>query len=170
MELITTERGGAMLLHDGHSYTRIKSNESTLYWACRQRTLCKTKVVTDLAITRILSYSSDHTHAGDPTELSVLRVRHEMKLRAGKLRKVAFIFPVSHNKNQFLYVLFACSGRTPSTTPDTFGRSLLRNGRHCLADSCCIHTTAHGSETEAACEFRVQCTILQGRHSNARRV
>lgn len=95
MEVISTKRGGAMLLHDGYSYTRIKVNESTLYWTCRQRGACKAKITTDLSSSRILTFSSEHTHAGDPTELNALRVRHEMKTKARK-----------YSKRDFLYLIF----------------------------------------------------------------
>lgn len=71
-----------MLLHDGFSYTCSRKNESTCYWICRRRGECKAKMTTDPDASRIIAISSSHTHAGDPTELNLLRTRHRIKEKA----------------------------------------------------------------------------------------
>ncbi|KAM7302811.1 uncharacterized protein ISCGN_018319 [Ixodes scapularis] len=45
------------------------------------------KITTDLAASRIISHSSEHTHAGDPTEINLLKTRDMMKGKAAGSRE-----------------------------------------------------------------------------------
>ncbi|CAN8014944.1 unnamed protein product, partial [Ixodes persulcatus] len=86
MEFVKTERGANMLLYGGHSYTCNKKTESSMYWVCRKRDICKAKLYTDVAMTSVLLQPGEHTHSGDPVENSLLAVRDDMKAKAGKRR------------------------------------------------------------------------------------
>lgn len=79
-----------MLLYGGHSYTCNKKTESSMYWVCRKRDICKAKLSTNVAMTSVLLQPGEHTHSGDPVENSLLAVRDHMKAKAGKRRALPF--------------------------------------------------------------------------------
>lgn len=84
MEVIRTERGGEMLVFKGFLYAVNRRTEQRIYWVCRKRETCKAKIVTDVSKLSVVRVSNDHSHAPDPTEISCLKIRLEMKASAGE--------------------------------------------------------------------------------------
>lgn len=86
MEFIQTNKRGAKLCLDGHTYTKKSASNVSIFWCCTKRTLgCKgavrtTSERTDPVITK------DHNHAPDNTAISVTKVRNSMKQQAKDTR------------------------------------------------------------------------------------
>ena len=84
MELTRTQRGGALLLLDGFSYTKKVTNKSTIRWGCanRAKESCPAGLTTDLDISQVVSAATTHSHLADSNRTEAAKLRVELRERA----------------------------------------------------------------------------------------
>ena len=82
VQIIESNRGGKIALHDGHSYNQKQSTINCIHWRCTKYYKLKCPAILKTKNESVIETKSTHNHECDPGECKAKKVVNQIKKRA----------------------------------------------------------------------------------------
>ena len=81
VQIIESNRGGKIALHDGHSYNQKQSTNNCIHWRCTKYYKLKCPTILKTKNETVIETKGTHNHECDPGEYAVPYLRAVAKFR-----------------------------------------------------------------------------------------
>ena len=82
VQIIESNRGGKIALHDGHSYNQKQSTNNCIHWRCTKYYKLKCPAILKTKNETVIETKGTHNHECDPGECKAKKVVNQIKRRA----------------------------------------------------------------------------------------
>ena len=100
VQIIESNRGGKIALHDGHSYIQKQSTNNCIHWRCTYYYKLKFPAILKTKNETVIETKGTHNHECDPGECKAKEVVNQIKRRAEYSTTVAIANEIYEIRNR----------------------------------------------------------------------